>query len=248
MRSWSPWIWCDTPLRPSSLTNLPISLALSVEMPTLRVTVWRTVPFEASSTLPYPSAFSDTWRFTNFSSSTCVSAVRRPSLSVASSISFSFSSMELPVFLKSKRVEISRDAWSTALRTSCMSSSDTTSNVGMARLRKVIAWECGKGGLILYAAPGRYPSGQRGQAVNLLRKLRWFESNPAHSEHPLHLDHVEPLAELASHLPLGAHGLEPAGGVERDRCVVVTRDAGDHRVEAVRGGEVEQLLEHEPAD
>src|SRR5207344_3383325 len=45
----------------------------------------------------------------------------------------------------------------------------------------VVAWERGMGGLILYAAPGRYPSGQRGQAVNLLRKLRWFESNPAHS-------------------------------------------------------------------
>src|SRR5262245_26074394 len=27
---------------------------------------------------------------------------------------------------------------------------------------------------------GRYPSGQRGQSVKLLRKLRWFESNPAH--------------------------------------------------------------------
>jgi hypothetical protein len=29
---------------------------------------------------------------------------------------------------------------------------------------------------------GRYPSGQRGQSVKLLRKLRWFESSPAHSE------------------------------------------------------------------
>src|SRR5207247_1426126 len=28
---------------------------------------------------------------------------------------------------------------------------------------------------------GRYPSGQRGQSVKLLRKLRWFESSPAHS-------------------------------------------------------------------
>ncbi len=36
------------------------------------------------------------------------------------------------------------------------------------------------GGLILYAALGRYPSGQRGQSVKLLRELRWFESNPAH--------------------------------------------------------------------
>jgi hypothetical protein len=29
-------------------------------------------------------------------------------------------------------------------------------------------------------APGVYPSGQRGQTVNLLRKLRWFESSRAH--------------------------------------------------------------------
>src|SRR5215213_246641 len=175
--------------------------------------------------------------------------------------------MELPVFLKSKRVEISRDAWSTALRTSCMSSSDTTSNVGMARLRRVVAWERGKGGLVLYAAPGRYPSGQRGQAVNLLRKLRWFESNPAHStsqqacarlrraslcqgrsEHPLHLDHVEPLTELAADFPLGAHDDEAARGVERDRGVVLAGDPGDHGVEAVGRRQAEQLLEHEATD
>jgi hypothetical protein len=37
-------------------------------------------------------------------------------------------SMLEPVFLKSKRWEISRFAWSTALRTSCISSSETTSN------------------------------------------------------------------------------------------------------------------------
>src|SRR3954451_8828415 len=38
-----------------------------------------------------------------------------------------------PVSLKSNRVEISRLAWSTAFFTSCMSTSDTTSKVGMAR-------------------------------------------------------------------------------------------------------------------
>ena len=27
---------------------------------------------------------------------------------------------------------------------------------------------------------GRFPSGQRGQTVNLLQLLRWFESTPAH--------------------------------------------------------------------
>ena len=36
-----------------------------------------------------------------------------------------------PVPLKSNRVSSSRDAWSTALWTSCMSTCDTTSNVGM---------------------------------------------------------------------------------------------------------------------
>ena len=96
---------------------------------------------------------------------------------------FGVSSIEVPVFLKSKRVAISRGAWSTALRTSCMSSSETTSNEGMVTSR-VVARTRGKSaadGLILYAARGRYPSGQRGQPVKLLRKLRWFESNPAHS-------------------------------------------------------------------
>ena len=34
--------------------------------------------------------------------------------------------------------------------------------------------------LVSYAPLGRYPSGQRGQSVKLLRKLRWFESSPAH--------------------------------------------------------------------
>src|SRR5579884_1517147 len=34
------------------------------------------------------------------------------------------------VFLKSNRVETSREAWSTALRTSCMSTWETTSKVG----------------------------------------------------------------------------------------------------------------------
>ena len=132
------------------------------------------------------------------------------------------------------------------------------------------AWERGTGGLILYAAPGRYPSGQRGQAVNLLRKLRWFESNPAHSrfaasaarpsggrrhapelgtasaaglQHPLHLDDVEPLAELPAHLAFGADDDEPARPVQRDRRVVLPGDAGDHRMEAVGLGQPQQFVE-----
>ena len=66
------------------------------------------MPLAASSTLPYESAFNDTWRFTNFSSSTCVSAARRASLSVWSSIVFSVSSMVLSVPLKSYRLATSR--------------------------------------------------------------------------------------------------------------------------------------------
>ena len=46
---------------------------------------------------------------------------------------FSLSSTDESVPLKSKRCEISRAVWSTALRTSCMSSSETTSKLGMAR-------------------------------------------------------------------------------------------------------------------
>ncbi len=47
--------------------------------------------------------------------------------------SFSLSSMVESVPLKSNRVVASRLAWSTALRTSCMSTSETTSKVGMAK-------------------------------------------------------------------------------------------------------------------
>ena len=107
-RSWSPWTWCCTPFSSRPLRNFPISRALSDEMPMLRVTLWRTVPFAASSTFPYETAFNDTCRRTSFSSSTCVRAFNRASLSVWRSIVLSLSSIEEPVFLKSKRVPTSR--------------------------------------------------------------------------------------------------------------------------------------------
>ena len=43
---------------------------------------------------------------------------------------------------------------------------------------------------------GRFPSGQREQTVNLPRKLRWFESTPAH--------HLAGMAELADALDSGS--------------------------------------------
>src|SRR5581483_1561446 len=76
-------------------------------------------------------AFSGTLRRTNFSSITWISALSRCSEFEWSVISLSERSMELSVPLKSKRLAISRCAWSRALRTSCMSTWDTTSKLGM---------------------------------------------------------------------------------------------------------------------
>ena len=95
-----------------------ISRALSEEMPTAMVAVWRTVLLAASSTLPYSRPLSDTPRLTSRSSSTWRSARSRSSLLERSVSARSFCSMVEFVFLKSKRVDSSRCAWSTALRTS----------------------------------------------------------------------------------------------------------------------------------
>ena len=56
---------------------------------------------------------------------------RRSSLTVRRVNARSFCSIDELVFLKSKRVLISRCAWSTALRTSWRSTSETTSKLGM---------------------------------------------------------------------------------------------------------------------
>ena len=48
----SPWVWLLTPFGPFSLIIRLISRALSLPMPTLMVTTWRTVFWVASSTLP----------------------------------------------------------------------------------------------------------------------------------------------------------------------------------------------------
>ena len=91
-------------------------------------TVCRTVPLAACSTCPGWSDFRGTCRLTAFSWRTCHAAFSRSSVPAAISI-FSFSrETEVPVPLKSNRCEISRAAWSTALRTSCRSTSDTMSN------------------------------------------------------------------------------------------------------------------------
>src|SRR3954471_5504419 len=67
-------------------------------------------------------------------------------------------------------------------------------------------------------------------------------------EHALHDHDIEPLAELAPDLALGAHDLEPAPPVHRDRRVVPADDARDHRVVAVLLREAYELGEELPPD
>src|SRR4051812_6963347 len=58
-------------------------------------------------------------------------AFKRSSVEEWRRISCSDSSISVPVFLKSKRLATSRWVWSTALRTSCRSTSETTSKEGI---------------------------------------------------------------------------------------------------------------------
>ena len=91
--------------------------------------------------------------------------------------------MLLSVPLKSKRVASSRWAWSTALRTSCTSTSETTSKLGIAVLdssRPIAETSTAR-----LRRRGRYPSGQRGRAVNPLR-YRYVRIHPAHHPSPAH--------------------------------------------------------------
>jgi hypothetical protein len=101
IRSWSPWAWDWTFFRPSPLMNLLSSLALSWEMPAFSVATWRAVAPDASSTVPYATAFRLTLRRTSFSSSTSRSAFSRSSVEECRRISMSPSSTLELVFLKS---------------------------------------------------------------------------------------------------------------------------------------------------
>src|SRR4029079_1432721 len=67
-------------------------------------------------------------------------------------------------------------------------------------------------------------------------------------QHALHQDDVEPATELAADLTFAADLLEAAPLVERDRRVVTADDACHHRVEAVVGGDAEELAQQELAD
>ena len=97
-----------------------------------------------------------------------------PRLSVSSSIVVAPSARStLSVPLKSKRVASSRCVWSTALRTSCMSTSETTSNVGMALL---VSSEASEMALLLYDS-GSVPEWPKGTGCKPVAQ-RYVGSNP----------------------------------------------------------------------
>ena len=163
-RTWSPWVWDETPFRPRSLMNLLIRLALSVEMPALMAICWRRCPGRLLDLLGV-ERLQRHLTADELLLEDLVQRRRRSSVEDVSTTSLSLSSTAESVSLKSNRVPPRRLAWSTALRTSCMSTSETTSKVGRRAYRRAGAAEAGAVAVI--APPGRCPSGQREQAVNL---------------------------------------------------------------------------------
>src|SRR3990170_4123302 len=118
------WLCTFTP-RP--FTNLTISLAFSSEMPRFTLMLILEVPLAASWIGPSASALRETLRLTSLSFNTSSAAFSRSSVAERISRSVSSCSIAVPVFLKSNRVATSRLAWSTALATSGIETSDTTS-------------------------------------------------------------------------------------------------------------------------
>src|SRR5215510_9486465 len=147
-----------------------------------------------------------------------MSAWSRDSLSVASSIVLSLSSTVLPVFLKSNRVLTSRCAWSTALRTSCRSISDTTSKVGMACSRRPVSRrETSVGGLVLYDAPGSVPEWPKGAVCKTAAKATLVRIQPG------------PLPRTSSPPPCCTTRSPPKAGFRRcsHKTVCGPRNRGD---------------------
>ena len=126
--------------------------------------LWRAVPLAASSMGPGCRAFSGMFRLTARSCSTCQAALRRSSVEEWISICSSLQLTVVSVPLKSNRCEISREAWSTALRTSWRSTSETMSKLELV-LRHGGRIPPGEGRSLSCGRPGGCPSGQRERAV-----------------------------------------------------------------------------------
>ena len=73
----------------------------------------------------------------------------------------------------------------------------------------------------------------RARRLRPRRTVAVASRRPSSLQEQLELHHVEPAVELPADLALDAHDLEAASLVQRDRRVVATHDAGDHRVEPV---------------
>src|SRR3989304_6338254 len=110
---------------------LEISRADSASRPWLRPFTARYRPPPSCCSFPPAPDVRDTLRRTSFSLSTSWAALRRSSVEDSTVTSEAPRVILVSVSLKSYRVPTSREAWSTALRTSCTSTWDTTSNEGM---------------------------------------------------------------------------------------------------------------------
>ena len=71
---------------------------------------------------------------------------------------------------------------------------------------------------------------------------------PSVAEQQFHDHHVEPSAELPADFAFVAHDLEAVRGVQPDRGLMATDDAGEHRMESVRRGPFGEVAEQHPAD
>src|SRR3954453_2252800 len=131
-RSWSPCTCACTPLIFWSRMSLPISLALSAEMPSM-IRPWMRYVLNDCFGSSSSTALSDTLRLTSFSLKTSTAAFARSSVSDSIvTASLPDQSMPVPVPRKSKRCASSFAACLRALSTSCRSTLLTTSNDGSA--------------------------------------------------------------------------------------------------------------------
>src|SRR5262249_52462102 len=152
---------------------------------------------------------------------------------VLSSIDFSPRSMALSVPLKSYRVLTSRVAWSTALRTSCSSISDTTSNVGMAPPE-----DREKRGCYSTSPPGSVPEWPKGAVCKTAAQATLVRIQPGPlpaSEVPL-----EPNAQMVEYWngPEGVHWIDHEARFDRMLAPfvepildVAAVGAGDHVID-----------------
>src|SRR5579872_5808728 len=134
-RSWSPWMRTWT-LGDTFWIRLRRSRAMSSVMPALRFTsIWpRPLPTVFGS--PALKSLGESWRRAAFSRSTWSAARARSSLADSIRMESARWSYTVAVSLKSKRVDTSRRAWSTALVSSIASNSDTTSKENSATGRR----------------------------------------------------------------------------------------------------------------